>query len=87
MKSERNESCKHHGPQFPAATPCGRGFHATAAKLSTHDVRPNLQEWLLEHREQFITFMLEETAEIAVISGYSQDEVDRWFNRKDPRFI
>jgi len=69
-----NESNKT-GPQFPVAMRCGRGLHATAARLSIHD-RLSLQDWLLENREQFSTFMLEEIADIAVCSGYSRKEVD-----------
>ena len=81
-------SDKSTGPQFPAAMRCGRGFNATAAKLSTHDApRLPLKDWLLENQERFSTFMLEEIADLAMCSGYSRQEVDQWFNKKDRRFI
>ena len=66
--------------------PCARGLSAIAARLSIHE-RPSLEEWLISHREEFITFMLEEVAQIALISGYAQEDVDRWLYHKEQRFI
>ncbi len=48
--------------------------------------RFSLNEWLLEHREQFVTFTVEEIAERALTCGYSQEEVDLWIKKKDRRF-
>lgn len=89
MRRERDPNNQRHGLQFPAAVRCGRGCHAIAARLSIHDsaLRLSLQDWLLERREQFSTFMLEEIADLAVCAGYSRQEVDQCFNRKDRRFM
>ena len=49
--------------------------------------RFTLNEWLLEHREKFITYSNEEIAEVALASGYSRSEVETWMARKDRRLI
>lgn len=49
--------------------------------------RFTFNEWLLEHRENFITYSMEEIAEIALASGYSRAEVDAWMDRKCTRLI
>ena len=43
------------------------------------------REWLQEHREQFITFTIEEIADVALASGYSRREVGEWMGKSDGR--
>ncbi len=49
--------------------------------------RFSFHQWLLEKREQFVTFTLEEIASVAIMSGYSEKEVMEWMGKKDRRHI
>lgn len=45
------------------------------------------REWLQEHREQFITFTLQEIGDVALASGFTRQEVSEWLQRNDPRYL
>lgn len=49
--------------------------------------RFSLKEWLLEHKEQFVTYTQEEIADIAIMVGYSAKDVAEWITKKDRRYI
>ena len=49
--------------------------------------RFTFKEWLLEHKEKFLTFTIREIADIALMSGYSQEEIERWMTGKKKYYI
>lgn len=49
--------------------------------------RRTINQWLQAHREQFITYMIEEIAQVALASGFTQKEVDASILKNDPRFL
>ncbi len=49
--------------------------------------RFTFNEWLLSKHENFTTFTIEEIAMEARVSGYSEEEVRRWMEKKNSRSI
>ena len=45
--------------------------------------RFTFREWLIEHKEQFVTFTLKEIADVALMSGYTPEEIESWFRIKE----
>lgn len=41
----------------------------------------DLEKWLELNRERFITYTLKEVADVAIASGFSQDDVDLWIRK------
>jgi hypothetical protein len=49
--------------------------------------RFTLNQWLQAKREQFVTFTIEEIAEMAIACGYTEDEVNHSILKRDRRFL
>ena len=71
---------------------CALGYRVTAAKwwMSNNAMaveRYTLNQWLQAKREQFITYTIEEIAELALACGYTEKEVEASILKRDRRFL
>lgn len=40
--------------------------------------KTDLRQWVHENRERYVTFTIEEIADMARVHGFSEDEVKEW---------
>lgn len=71
---------------------CARAWPASAAKwwmLKDAMVieRYTLNQWLQAKREQFVTYSIEEIAELAITCGFTKEDVDHSILKQDRRFL
>lgn len=49
--------------------------------------RYTLNQWLQAKREQFVTYSIEEIAELAITCGFTKEDVDHSILKQDRRFL